>query len=245
MNTFLPTLLTWLQQYGYPVLWFLVCIAAAGVPLPMMLVLLAAGAFAALGDFNIVVLALVAVTASCCGDGLGYLFGRRIGPPLFGWIERQKRIPFLSAQRLAQSQDYFKKHGAWAIFLTRFLLSGLGGPTNWLAGAERYPYRRFLWVDVCGQILSAAISLGLGYTFGASWEAVGDIMGAISSVAIAVLVAVFLATQLIKTLRANQTSKNSERAKKAVSLRDIPTQIPFLSQQQFLQSDTPPERLLP
>lgn len=211
----------------------------------MSLVLLAAGAFAALGDFNIVVLALVAVTASCCGDSLGYLLGRRVGPSLFDWLTHQKRIPLLSAQRLTQSQDYFKKHGAWAIFLTRFLFSGLGGPTDWLAGAERYPYRRFLWVDICGQILSAGISLSLGYIFGASWEAVGDIMGAISGVAIAVLIAIILTMRLIKIIRTTQAAKESESAKKTVLLQNVTTQIPFLSEQQFLQSDTPPESMLP
>ncbi len=239
MSTFLPTLLTWLQQYSYPVLWILVCIAAAGVPLPMMLVLLAAGAFAALGDFNIVILALVAVTASCSGDSLGYLLGRRVGPPIFNWLARQKRVPFLSPQRLTQSQDYFKKHGAWAIFLSRFLFSGFGGPIDWLAGAERYPYRRFLWVDICGQILSALISLGLGYIFGASWEEVGNILGAISGAAIAVLITIVLVVRLIKTVRATQTTKKLEKAKNTVSLKDITTKISFVPQQQLLQDDTP------
>lgn len=245
MSTFLLTLLTWLQQYSYPVLWILVCIAAAGVPLPMMLVLLAAGAFAALGDFNIVILALVAVTASCSGDSLGYLLGRRVGPPLFNWLAHQKRIPFLSAQRLTQSQDYFKKHGAWAIFLTRFLFSGFGGPIDWLAGAERYPYRRFLWIDICGQILSALISLSLGYIFGASWEAVGDILGAISGVAIALLIVIVLTARLLKTIRSTQNAKKSETTKNTVSLKDITTQISFLPQQKLLQGDTPSEPLLP
>ncbi len=44
-----------------------------GIPLPIGLILLGAGAFAALGDFDIVLLTLVAVTASACGDSMGYL----------------------------------------------------------------------------------------------------------------------------------------------------------------------------
>jgi membrane-associated protein len=53
MNSFLPILITWLQQYGYPALWLAVFISAIGTPLPVSFILLAAGAFAALGDFNI------------------------------------------------------------------------------------------------------------------------------------------------------------------------------------------------
>lgn len=44
-----------LHQYGYPVLWAIVFIAAVGVPVSNLL-LYAAGAFAAFGDFNIFLL---------------------------------------------------------------------------------------------------------------------------------------------------------------------------------------------
>src|SRR5579864_7284186 len=45
MSSLLPPLLHWLHEYGYPVLWLTVLIAAVGVPLPIGLVLLAVGAF--------------------------------------------------------------------------------------------------------------------------------------------------------------------------------------------------------
>ena len=47
MSALLPYLVNWLQEYGYPALWGLVFVGAAGIPLPITLLLLAAGAFAA------------------------------------------------------------------------------------------------------------------------------------------------------------------------------------------------------
>lgn len=245
MSTFLPTLLTWLQQYGYPVLWGCICAAAIGIPLPVSLVLLAAGAFAALGDFNIFLLALVSITASTCGDSLSYLLGRRIGTPIFDWLTRQKRFRLITPQRLTQARDYFERRGAWAIFLSRFLFSGLGGVINLLAGAERYPYRRFLLFDLSGEIFGALIPLILGYIFGASWEAVGDIMGAISGFAVALLLVIVLLIQLIKTVRKANTAKEPASAKNIASARSITTRIPLFPQQAFLHDDVPPEPLLP
>ncbi len=50
MISLLPLLLHRLHEYGYPVLWLSVFIAAVGVPLPIGLLLLAVGAFAGYGD---------------------------------------------------------------------------------------------------------------------------------------------------------------------------------------------------
>jgi len=47
MSVFLSSLLSILQAYGYPALWVSIFIAAVGLPLPIALVLLAAGAFMA------------------------------------------------------------------------------------------------------------------------------------------------------------------------------------------------------
>ncbi len=209
MNSFLlTTLLTWLQQYGYPALWLCVCVASIGLPLPISLVLLAAGAFAALGDFNIVVLALIAISASTCGDSIGYLLGRRIASRILAWFEHQRRFRILSPPKITLAHDYFKRRGAWAIFLSRFLFSGFGGIINLLAGAELYPYRRFLLYDFLGEVLGALIPLVLGYIFGASWEAVGDILGAFSGFVLALLIVILLIVRLARLVRQARTVKS-------------------------------------
>ena len=201
MSTLLQNLITSLQAYGYPVLWLIVFVASVGAPLPTSLVLLAAGAFAALGDFDIALLIVITVTASACGDSLGYFIGRRWGSKVLNWLERPGRRRLMSPATIARSRLSFNRRGAWAIFLSRFLFSALGGVINLLAGSELYPYRRFLPFDIAGQVLGAVIPLSLGYVFGVSWEAVGDIQGAFSAFAFMFLLAIALTVILVKSIQ--------------------------------------------
>jgi membrane-associated protein len=195
-NSLLPYLLTLLQEYGYPILWLSIFIGALGIPLPNTLVLLAAGAFAALGNFNFAVLLAVAVSAFVAGDNSSYWIGRCWGSRLMIWLERRLVRP----STIARSRAYFRRLGGWAIFLSRFLVSALGGEINLLAGAELYPYRRFLLYDIVGETLGTLVPLGLGYIFGASWVAVGDILGSFSLFVLTLLAVLVLGYQAIRLL---------------------------------------------
>lgn len=207
MPAFLPALLNWLQQYSYPVLWGLIMVAAIGVPLPISLVLLAMGAFAALGDFNIGLLFALALSASVCGDSIGYFIGRLWGSKLLNWLAQPKGQFFISARTVERSREYFNRQGGWAVFLSRFLFSAFGSVINLLAGTELMPYRHFLLADILGKVLSASIPLALGYIFVASWEAVGDIVGAVSLLALALLVVIFLIWRLAKMAKSLEEKK--------------------------------------
>lgn len=204
MNAFF---LSALQHYGYPALWVIVFVAAAGAPISGSLLLFAAGAFAAFGDFNIIILFLVALSAAVMGDNLGYYIGRRVGSPLLEWFARQKRFRMFTTQTLERSRSYFRDRAGWTIFVTRFLIVVLGGAINFLAGVEEYPYRKFLFWDVSGQILGAMITLGLGYISAESWEEVASLFGAFSSLLLASLVALAIAALIVRKIRQRKQAK--------------------------------------
>ena len=202
MSNLLSFLLTFLQNYGYLALWIAVFVAAVGIPIPITLLLLAAGAFAALGDFNIGLLFITAFSALVCGDNTGYWIGRIWGSKVLDRIERSKRWNrLIPPRRIAQSRQYFRSRGGWAIFLSRFLFSALGGVINLLSGSELYPYRNFLFFDTSGEALGAIIPLMLGYIFGASWEAVGDVLGYSSFLILSLLIVILLVIRLISYAR--------------------------------------------
>lgn len=202
MSNLLSLLLTFLQSYGYIALWITVYVAAVGIPIPITLLLLAAGAFAALGDFNLVLLFVISFSALICGDNTGYWIGRIWGSRALNWIERSKRWNrLIPPRRIVQSRQYFRRRGGWAIFLSRFLFSALGGIINLLSGSELYPYRNFLLFDSSGEAMGAIIPLMLGYVFGASWEAVGDVLGYSSLLILSLFVVIILVSRLIKNAR--------------------------------------------
>lgn len=196
-----------LQLYGYPALWLIVFVAAAGAPISGSLLLFAAGAFASLGDFNIFMLFPIALSAAVMGDNLGYFIGRRVGMPLIGWLERQKRFRFITPQALERGRAYFRRRAAWTVFITRFLIVVLGGPVNLVAGLEQYPYHNFLFWDISGQILGAIIPLGLGFVFAKSWEEVAGIFGALSSLFLALLVVMILLAVLVRKMRQRRRAR--------------------------------------
>jgi membrane-associated protein len=198
-----------LQLYGYPALWLIVFVAAAGAPISGSLLLFAAGAFASLGDFNIFMLFPIALSAAVMGDNLGYFIGRRVGMPLIGWLERQKRFRFITPQALERGRAYFRRRAAWTVFITRFLIVVLGGPVNLVAGLEQYPYHNFLFWDISGQILGAIIPLGLGFVFAKSWEEVAGIFGALSSLFLALLVVMILLAVLVRKMRQRRRARSA------------------------------------
>jgi membrane-associated protein len=218
VSSLLSLVLTFLQSYGYLALWITVYVAAVGIPIPITFLLLAAGAFAALGDFNFLLLFIISFSALVCGDNTGYLIGRIWGSRALNWIERSKRWNrLIPPQKIAQSRQYFRHRGGWAIFLSRFLFSALGGVINLLSGSELYPYRYFLPFDSSGEALGAIIPLSLGFVFGASWEAVGDVLGYSSFLILSLLIVIVLVLRLIKNARLLKQARATNISKVEVS----------------------------
>src|SRR6266571_5377624 len=201
MSSLLPLLLHRVHEYGYPMLWLTVFIAAVGIPLPTSLLLLAAGAFAVRGDFNLALLIGITVTASSCGDNVGYLIGRCWGSRTLNWLGQPGRLHSIPARTIIRSRLYFQRRGGWAIFFSRFLFSALGGVTNLLAGADRYPYRHFLLYDVTGETLGIVIPLLLGYAFAACLKAGGNLLSIFSVFALLLFLTTLLIRRILRKLQ--------------------------------------------
>jgi membrane-associated protein len=214
MSSLLPLLLHWLHEYGYAALWLTVFIAAVGVPLPISLVLLAAGAFAVRGDFNIALLIVITITASTCGDNVGYFIGRHWGSRTLHWLGQPRSLRLIPSHAIIRSRLYFQRRGGRAIFFSRFLFSALGGVTNLLAGADRYSYHHFLLYDVAGETLGTVIPLSLGYAFGVCWEAGGNVLGAFSGFTLALFVVVRLVSMLPRSKEAMEANLLARRRPK-------------------------------
>jgi membrane-associated protein len=229
MSSLYPLLLHLLHEYGYPVLWLIVFISAIGLPLPTSLVLLAAGAIAARGDFHIVLLIGITITASSCGDNVGYFIGRGWGSRTLNWLVQPRRLHVIPAHTITRSRLYFKRRGGWALFFSRFLFSTLGGVMNLLAGAERYPYRHFLLYDVTGETLGAVIPLSLGYALGACWEAGSNLLGALSGFAFILFLVMPLVRRLVR--RTLPHSQETLIAYPAVSTQKLTVDITYPASQ--------------
>ncbi|HET8847134.1 MAG TPA: VTT domain-containing protein, partial [Ktedonobacteraceae bacterium] len=115
------------------------------------------------------------------------------------WLARSsigKRI--FRPNTLSAAYTYFKRYGGWGVFLSRFLFSFFGGFVNLLAGSQRFSYRTFLICDIAGEMVGAALSLALGWVFGASWEAAGGILNTFSLFLLGFFIVVLLLIRLLR-----------------------------------------------
>jgi membrane protein DedA with SNARE-associated domain len=150
------------QDYGLVLLFVLIAMESAGVPLPGETALIAAGVLAARGDMDIVEVIVVATAAAIIGDNVGYWVGRLGGRRL---LERWEPLERHAGRVLPWSERFFKRHGAKTIFLGRFF-AVLRVTAAWLAGISRmHWWKFFLWNaagGICWAVLVGLVSYYLG-----------------------------------------------------------------------------------
>jgi membrane protein DedA with SNARE-associated domain len=145
-----------LIDHGLFILFVLVAVESAGVPLPGEAALVAAGVLASQGHYSIVAVIAVAALAAIVGDNVGYWIGRRGGRAL---LARTPIVREHFARVLPPSERFFARHGAKTVFIGRFI-AVLRVTAAWIAGISRMPWWRFFFWNAAGGIVWAA-SVGL------------------------------------------------------------------------------------
>jgi membrane protein DedA with SNARE-associated domain len=168
-----PWFLEAIDNYGLPLVFGMVTVAAAGVPLPVSWLLLAVGASAAQGNYSIAAVVGTGFAAAVIGDHLGYLIGWSGGR----WLVRRMARMLSIEEQLPKAQDALRRRGWVAVFLSRWLLLPLGSPCNWLCGSLGYPLRKFFVADVLGEALYVGLCVFLGVTFSEQIEGVAGLIG--------------------------------------------------------------------
>src|SRR5438309_3530478 len=101
------------QNYGLFVLFLLIAMESAGIPLPGETALVTAGVLASRGDMNIVAVIAVAATAAIVGDNIGYWAGRPGGRKL---LQRWGVLGAHASRVLLWSEGFFNRCGGKRVF---------------------------------------------------------------------------------------------------------------------------------
>jgi membrane protein DedA with SNARE-associated domain len=133
---------------GYPLLGVLVAAEAAGAFVPGETSLIVAATLAAQGRLTLSIVIAVAAGAAIIGDNIGYQLGRH---GLRKAVEGRSLGRVRSAGVFARGEAFFQRHGRAAVFFGRWL-PGLRVLASWLAGANRMPWRSFLFWNALGGI---------------------------------------------------------------------------------------------
>jgi membrane-associated protein len=177
-----------LSQYGSPVLFAAVMVAAIGVPLPVTLLLVVTGSLISQGVMKFWWAIGVASAGSIVGDQIGYAIGRWGGTRLIS-----KCIALLGGrERLAQAEAKARRWGGWGVFFSRWLVSPLGPWINFASGIAEYSWVRFVIWDVLGEVLGVVIFIALGRTFSDRILALDAVLGDFTWAFVALLAALVL-----------------------------------------------------
>lgn len=153
-------------QYGvlvYGILFFIVFMETGFVVTPFLpgdSLLFAAGAFAALGSLNILVVIPLLCIAAVLGDTVNYWIGHFFGER----IVANPKIP-VKAEHIKQTEDFFERHGGKTIILARFVpIVRTFAP--FVAGVGKMHYGSFISYNIVGGIVWVVLFTLAGFFFG-------------------------------------------------------------------------------
>jgi membrane protein DedA with SNARE-associated domain/rhodanese-related sulfurtransferase len=202
-------LLEVIAHHGYAVTSLALFCACCGLPLPLSVVLLTAGAAAHGGSLNLGGVILCAWSAALAGDTLMYLGGRYTG-----WWLLTEICKFSMNQEACVfgSAHQFYKRGPRALLVAKFV-PGLAEVAAVLAGSLSMRPRRFLMLDGLGTLAYVASWSVAGFVFAPFLRDVVRWLGRVAHftvatfAAILVLYVLWLVLSLLRETRLSKVEK--------------------------------------
>jgi membrane-associated protein len=156
-----------IQSYGlwsYVILFVIVFCETGLVVTPFLpgdSLLFAAGAFAAIGAFDVKLVFLIITIAAIGGDTVNYWIGHIIGPKVF----HKENVRFLNKKHLERTHEFYERYGGKTIILARFVpIIRTFAP--FVAGIGKMTYWHFITYNIVGGIAWPLLFIFGGYFFG-------------------------------------------------------------------------------
>jgi membrane protein DedA with SNARE-associated domain len=169
----LHSLLPQIPHYGYVLVFIVVFLNNIGFPLPGETILLGAGFILGQTADSLWEPTAAGTAASFLGGICAFGLGRRLGHEnlaRFHWLH-------LTPQKVEWPQRYFKRHGAKAVFIARFIVIFPPVAANVLAGMTKMSWRSFLLYNLTGSAAYTVTYILIGYFFGRKWKLIEAWLG--------------------------------------------------------------------
>ncbi|UWP90423.1 DedA family protein [Aliiroseovarius crassostreae] len=190
-----------LTTYGPWVVFAAAFLSCLALPIPTSLMMLAGGAFSAVGDLDLALVAAMAFAGAVIGDQTGFALGRWGGPTVLRGLTRRparKRV-------LQRAQKLIDRFGGLGVFLSTWAVAPLGPWVNFTAGATGLSWGRFTLWDLIGEVLWVTLYVGLGYGFANQVEYLAGVMGNLAGFLAALTLAALLFSWIHAMVRSRKT----------------------------------------
>lgn len=186
-----------LERHGYALLFGILFLEQAGLPLPAVPVLLAAGALAGQGKISLAASLAVATMACLVADLIWFELGRRKGRSILRLLCKVSLEPDTCVRA---TEDAFERHGRGTLLVAKFV-PGLNTVATPLAGVAGIRLTEFLAFNLAGSIFYVGAYTGLGLIFHREIASITEAITAVGSRVfwlIAAVLAVYLGIKLLQ-----------------------------------------------
>jgi membrane-associated protein len=158
------TLLEFLKVNGPATLGLVAFFCALGVPLPIPVLMIAAGALVRQGHMHLPTAFVFTAAGALVAEVLYYTLGRKLGP----LARTRAGARFAAVYDVAE--DKFRLRPGLTVYLTRWILAPIGIPTTLIAGSSGFPLLRFIPAAIVGNIMWMTAYTAVGYALGNEWS---------------------------------------------------------------------------
>jgi membrane protein DedA with SNARE-associated domain len=166
MLHWLHSLLPHIPRYGFVFVFIVIFLNNIGVPMPGKTILFGAGFILGKTDASLWQPITAGAAACFLGGICAFWLGRRLG---HGGLEKIHWL-HLTPERLKWPESFFKRHGAKAVFIARFIPLFPPVAVNLLAGMTKMRWHIFLFYNLAISMVCGTSYILIGYFFGKRWK---------------------------------------------------------------------------
>ncbi|WP_377520270.1 VTT domain-containing protein [Priestia megaterium] len=157
---------SYINQYGYIVLFLALMLELLALPLPGELLMGYAGVLAFQGHLNWMGSILAAGIGSVIGMTIAYGIGYKLGTSFF---DKYGKTFHMGPERIERMSKWFSKHGNKLLIITYFL-PVIRHITGYFSGMTRLSFRTYALYAYSGSFLWVTTFITLGKVLGPQWE---------------------------------------------------------------------------
>ncbi len=162
ISILMEKMISLVESLGYFGIFIATVIEGTFVPIPNEITLIPAGYLVAKGTFNLWVVLAVSVIGNLTGSLISYYIALKYGRML---VYKYGKYLFFKEDKLKIVEDFFKKHGAFSVFLGR-IMPGIKHFISFPAGLGKMDLYKFTLYTGFGGALWVAVLIFLGYFIG-------------------------------------------------------------------------------
>lgn len=168
MHELIQWLVATIGSLGYLGIFVLMAIESSAFPFPSEVIMIPAGYLVHTGEMSMMLVILCGTAGSLAGSYVNYIAARYLGRPL---LLKYGKYVFLTEQKFARAETFFRKHGEVSTFVGR-LLPGVRQIISLPAGLAGMSLARFSSYTLFGAGLWITVLSYIGFVIGANEELV-------------------------------------------------------------------------